>query len=63
MLAHPGKLCLYNPLIELSKCGRNIQHSMLVFQKENTTLQKNNLQGILLTFMLVSLRIFNIFGS
>ena len=32
-------LSLYNLSIELSKGGRNIQHLMLEFQKENITSQ------------------------
>ena len=43
---------MYNPFIESSKSGSNIQHSLLALHKENTASQKAKLQGLLPRFML-----------
>ena len=45
------------------KDGISIQHSMLDFHKGNTSSRKNNLKGILSTFMLAPLSIINSYGS
>ena len=49
----------YNPSIELSKCGRNIQYPMLAFHNEKTASRKKYLQAICPLFMLAYFKIVN----
>ena len=43
--------CIHKMSIELSKGGRNNQHSMLDFHKEETASLENKSHGLLLVFM------------
>ena len=54
---------IYNPSIELSKGGSNIQHSIIAFYKKITVSQNNKCQVIFPAFMLLSLVFIYSFGA